>query len=56
MDLYPSASPSNLVDLESKWQPFQKQKQKQKTKKKKKARKIDHKHEGIFNKLLILYP
>ena len=54
MDLYPSASPSNLVDLESKWQPLQKQKQKTKTKKE--ARKIDHKHEGIFNKLLILYP
>ena len=33
-----------------------KNKQKTKNKKQKKARKIDHKHEGIFNKLLILYP
>ena len=36
MDLYPSASPSNLVDLESKWQPLQKQKKKNKKQKQKK--------------------
>ena len=66
MDLYPSASPSNLVDLESINGNITKNKKKKNKKSKlshetpnkvfKKPRKIDHKQEGIFNNLLILYP